>query len=211
MKGMRYQDSWLKRGLDLVLAVSALVVTAPLAVLVAVLIKLEDGGPVLYREARWGRGGHVFHIYKFRTTVIRAGQPAVVDPSLGPRRFTRVGYVLRQYGIDELPQVLNILKGDMSFVGPRPLALDDVTPVLKQEYGEKYAFFRKRLSVRPGMTGIAQVFGTRYLPHRCKFRYDAIYVDGQSLPLDLWLLVMSLWVSVRGKWQARGRKIAVHI
>lgn len=203
MKG----HSWVKRGFDCALALLVLVLGAPLFALVALAIKAEDGGPILYREKRWGRRGQVFEILKFRTTAVRTDQPAILDPSLGPRRFTRVGYRLRKYGLDEWPQVINILKGEMSFVGPRPLALDDVTPAMKEQYWQKYPAFRKRLSVRPGMTGIAQVFGNRYLPHRYKFLYDALYVERQSFCLDLYLLALSVWVSVQGKWQARTRKV----
>lgn len=202
-------ESPLKRPFDVVLASVGLFLSLPLWLAIALAIKLEDGGPIFHSEERWGRGGTVFRIHKFRTTVVNPDSAAPLEADLGHRRFTWVGKFLRARGIDELPQLLNILKGEMSYVGPRPLALDDITVQHKKEYAadSRMAGFHERLSVRPGLTGIAQVFGSRYLGHRSKFRYDLFYVRNQSLLLDLRLLALSSWVSVRGKWEARGKKL----
>lgn len=203
------REPMLKRPFDVMLASVGLLLSLPLWLVIALALKLEDGGPVLYSEGRWGRGGTVFRIHKFRTTMVNPDSAAPVEADLGHRRFTRVGKFLRARGMDELPQLLNILKGEMSFVGPRPLAVDDVTPERKREYTADPLMvgFQGRLSVRPGLTGIAQVFGSRYLSHRNKFRYDLLYVRNQSFLLDLRLLVLSLWVSVRGKWEAKWKKL----
>jgi lipopolysaccharide/colanic/teichoic acid biosynthesis glycosyltransferase len=199
----------LKRPFDVMLASVALLLSLPVWLAIALAIKLEDGGPILHGEERWGWGRTVFRIHKFRTTVVNPESTAPVEADLGHRRFTRVGKLLRARGIDELPQLLNILKGEMSFVGPRPLAVEEVTAERKKEYATdpRMAGFQERLSVRPGLTGIAQIFGSRYLSHRNKFRYDLLYVRNQGFLLDLRLLALSLWVSVRGKWEAKGKKL----
>jgi len=204
-----FKEPLLKRPFDIMLASVGLILSLPLWLAIALAIKLEDGGPVLFSEERWGRGGTVFKIHKFRTTVVNPDSAAPVETELGHRRFTRVGKFLRARGMDELPQLLNILRGEMSFVGPRPLAVEDVTVQHKKDYAAdpRMAGFHERLSVRPGLTGIAQVYGSRYLSHRNKFRYDLLYVRNQSFLLDLRLLVLSIWVSVRGKWEAKGKKL----
>jgi len=208
LSGLR-REPLLKRPFDLILASIGLVLSIPIWLAVALAIKLEDAGPVLHSEERWGRGGLIFRVHKFRTTAVGQNSSYPLEADLGHRRFTRVGKFLRARGIDELPQLLNILKGEMSFVGPRPLAVEDVTVELKREYttDPRMAGFQERLTVRPGLTGLAQVYGSRYLSHRHKFRYDLLYVRNQSFLLDLRLLALSLWVSVRGKWEAKEKKL----
>jgi len=208
LSGLR-REPLLKRPFDLILASIGLVLSIPIWLAVALAIKLEDAGSVLHREERWGRGGLIFRVHKFRTTAVGRNSSYPIEADLGHRRFTRVGKFLRARGLDELPQLLNILKGEMSFVGPRPLALDDITIQRKKEYAAdpQMAGFQERLSVRPGLTGVAQIYGSRYLSHRHKFRYDLLYVRNQSFLLDLRLLVLSLWVSIRGKWEVRGKKL----
>ena len=201
----------LKRLLDVTLATIGLAISAPLWLLIGVAVKLEDGGPVFFRQMRWGRDKQPFEVYKFRSMVVDAdtrfgaGQAAHDD-----RRFTRVGRVLRATSLDELPQLLNIWLGSMSWVGPRALPMNEkqvnearVVP------DEAIRGFDLRCSVRPGLTGIAQVFAPRDIVRANKFRYDCFYIRRQSLWLDLKLIAVSCAISILARWEARGEKTAV--
>ena len=131
-------------------------------------------------------------------------QASASDP-----RVTKVGRFVRDTALDELPQLWNILKGDMSFVGPRPLMPEEIEINGKGERVriEKIPGYSERHQVRPGLTGLAQVYAPRDVPRRCKFRYDRLYIRRQSATLDLILILLSLWISLRGKWESRGEKI----
>jgi len=206
-----------KRVLDVSLALLQLALTAPLWLLVPLLIRLEDGGPVFYTQERVGLGGERFTSYKFRSMTPLsedgsgrggAGEAPPRQAELEADRITRVGRLLRATALDELPQLLNILKGEMSYVGPRALlprereANGDGRPVRLAElpgYGERH-------SVPPGLTGLAQVRAPRDLPHRDKFRYDRVYVRRRTLWLDLRLIARSVWISLRGRWPEVGRE-----
>lgn len=201
---------FLKRPLDFVLASVGLLVSAPLWAIVALAIKLEDGGPVFYTQERWGRGGNKFRVRKFRTMAPDADKVfGNMQATENDDRITRVGKVLRATGMDELPQFLNIWKGEMSFVGPRALAVDEI---VYDENGnvlryEEIPGFYERLSVRPGLTGIATVYKPKDTTPRRKFRYDLLYIRNQSVWLDLRLIALSFWISFRGKWETRGEKV----
>ena len=199
----------LKRPFDACLAAVGLLASAPLWPLIAAAVKLEDGGPVFYAQERVGRGGRRFSSLKFRSMV---PDP---DAEFGPRqaahgdaRVTRVGGFLRATALDELPQLWNILKGDMSFVGPRALlpaeielgGNGDLVPL------EAIPGYHARHRVRPGLTGVAQVYAARSIPRRQKFRFDLLYIRKQSLWLDLKLIALSFWITARAKWEHRGRK-----
>ena len=170
---------------------------------------MEDGGPIFYRQVRWGRNGSRFRSYKFRTMIPNS------DQDFGPKqatendpRITRVGLVLRSMGLDELPQLLNIFRGQMSFVGPISLAVGEI---VKDGNGnvveyENVPYFHERLSVRPGLTGLATVHLPKDVPPQRKFRYDLLYIRKQSFWLDMRLIVLSFWISFRGKWETRGKK-----
>lgn len=195
-----------KRALDVALAGMMLLFSAPIWLLVAVAIKLEDGGPVFFEQERWGRGGATFRVRKFRTMVQNAG---LRQAEQNDSRITRVGRVLRACGMDELPQLLNILSGDMSFVGPRALAVGEK---VRDESGllvgyETVPGFWTRLAVRPGLTSVATIFIPKDSPPRRKFRYDLLYIRRQSLLVDLYLIGLSFWISFRGKWETRERKL----
>jgi lipopolysaccharide/colanic/teichoic acid biosynthesis glycosyltransferase len=198
-------DPLSKRLLDLALAGAMLVGLAPVWLLVAAAIRLEDGGPVFFEQERWGRGGRTFRVKKFRTMVQNAGlRPA----EQGDRRITRVGRLLRACGMDELPQLLNIWRGEMSFVGPRALAVGEQ---VRDSAGNLVSYesvpgFWQRLAVRPGLTSIATIYIPKDSPPRRKFRYDRLYIRRQSLRVDLGLIVLSFWISFRGKWETRERK-----
>jgi lipopolysaccharide/colanic/teichoic acid biosynthesis glycosyltransferase len=203
-------ESLPKRALDLAFGGVLLLATAPAWPLIALAVKLEDGGPVFYRQRRWGQGGKLFELFKFRTMVPDSDEKhGVVEACDEDDRVTRVGAMLRSFGIDELPQVLNIMKGEMSFVGPRPLAFgevvhdDDGNPTVWDRLPE----FRRRMSVRPGLTSLATLYLPKDVERRRKFRYDLLYIRRRSLWLDVRLIALSLWVSVSGRWETRQKKI----
>jgi lipopolysaccharide/colanic/teichoic acid biosynthesis glycosyltransferase len=199
----------LKRAFDIALSGTGLVASAPLWLVFAAAIKLEDGGEVFYGQERVGRQGRTFRVLKFRSMVQDA--EAVVGPkqaTANDPRITRVGHWLRATAMDELPQLWNILRGDMSFVGPRALRPGEIEVQGdgRVERLEDVPGFERRCAVRPGLTGIAQIFAARDIPRRQKFRYDALYLRKQGLSLDLRLIALSFWITFRGSWESRGRK-----
>lgn len=198
----------MKRLFDIVVSAAGLLATAPIWLAVIVSIKAEDGGPVLFVQRRVGRGGRAFTAYKFRSMVPDAAAAPTVQAEVDDPRVTRVGRWLRATALDELPQLVNILRGDMSVVGPRPLAEGEV------EVGgggfvrlESVPGYQRRHVVRPGLTGLAQVFARRDLPRRQKFRLDALYVERGGFCLDLRLILLSFWITFRGRWETRGPKV----
>ncbi len=204
------RDPPLKRLLDLTLAVLGLLLSAPLCLLVALAIKLEDGGPVLYSQWRWGRGGRKFLVRKFRTMVPDSDRRyGVRQASAGDRRVTRVGRLLRACGMDELPQLVNIVRGEMSLVGPRALAVGETISDGNGRYRtyENVPGYWERLVVRPGLTSLATVYLPKDAPPRAKFRYDLLYIRRRSFWLDLWLITLSFWITFRGRWEARQGKV----
>jgi lipopolysaccharide/colanic/teichoic acid biosynthesis glycosyltransferase len=198
-----------KRLFDVALASVGLLLSVPLWIAISLAVKLEDGGPVFFVQERVGWGGKLFRSLKFRSMVpdahLRFGprQAGVNDP-----RVTRVGGLLRATAMDELPQLWNILAGDMSFVGPRALVPAEIETDGDGELVplDKISRYAERHRVRPGLTGLAQVYADRDIPRRLKFRYDALYVRRQSFWLDIRLIAASFWVTFRGKWEHRGRK-----
>jgi exopolysaccharide biosynthesis polyprenyl glycosylphosphotransferase len=195
----------LKRGLDLALAMGAVVVLSPFLLVAAALIKLDAPGPVLFRQRRIGRGSEPFEMYKFRTMVadadgrkadyahlnrfVREGVDARMFKINGDPRVTRIGRFLRRHSLDELPQLINVLRGHMSLVGPRPLIPEE------DEHVEPWA--RRRLDVRPGMTGLWQVIGRNDIPFDEMLRLDYQYVREWSLGTDLVLLARTIPIVFR--------------
>jgi lipopolysaccharide/colanic/teichoic acid biosynthesis glycosyltransferase len=198
----------MKRAFDAALALSGLMLSAPLWLACAALIRLEDGGPVFYSQERVGRHGRRFRALKFRS--MRPDAELGTGPLQARQadaRVTRVGRVMRATALDELPQLWNILRGDMSFVGPRALRPGEI----EREGDALVALeavpgYGARIAVRPGLTGIAQVYAPRDISRRYKFKYDALYVRQQSFWLDMRLILLSFWISFRGTWESRGRK-----
>ena len=177
-----------KRGIDLLLAGLALTALLPLLAIVSVAIRLDSRGPILFRQQRCGFNGRCFQIYKFRTMSVLEDGPSIVQAQSGDKRFTRLGAWLRRTSIDELPQLINVLGGSMSLVGPRPHALahDNEFDKIVSNYA-----FRRR--VKPGLTGWAQVHGCRGptpTPASIEERvdYDLWYIDNWSLSLDIAIL-----------------------
>ena len=198
-----------KRAFDVALSGAGLVLSAPVWAIAALLIKIEDGGPVFYRQQRVGARGRPFTVLKFRSMVPDAErgvgplQATAADP-----RVTRVGRLLRATAMDELPQLVNILRGDMSFVGPRALRPGEIEAVGDGRLValEEVAGYSARAAVQPGLTGIAQIYAPRDIARRQKFRYDLVYVRRRSFWLDLRLILLSFWISLRGTWEHRERK-----
>jgi lipopolysaccharide/colanic/teichoic acid biosynthesis glycosyltransferase len=197
-----------KRVFDAALAGTGLAISLPLWILVALAIKLEDGGPIFYSQDRVGRDGRVFRALKFRSMHEDAERgTGPLQARAGDGRVTRVGRVMRATALDELPQLWNILRGDMSFVGPRALRPGEIeieggAPVPL----EAVRGYADRIVVRPGLTGVAQVFAPRDISRRSKFRYDRLYIQRRSFGLDMRLILLSFWISFRGTWESRDRK-----
>jgi lipopolysaccharide/colanic/teichoic acid biosynthesis glycosyltransferase len=172
----------LNRAADVAGAGIGLALAAPLLAAAAVAIKLEDGGPVLYRQRRVGLGGRDFELLKLRTMVVGAeakGAGLAVDA--GDPRITRAGRVLRRLSLDELPQLVNVLRGEMSLIGPRPTVRSQV-----ERYSERQ---RRRLDVKPGLTGWAQIHGRAALPWPERIELDVWYVEHRSALVDLKILL----------------------
>ena len=187
----------MNRPADVALASLALAVTSPLLGLAAFAVKLQDGGPVLYRQRRVGKDGEGFDLLKLRTMVVGAenmGAGFAVDK--GDPRITRVGRVLRRLSIDELPQLWNVVRGDMSLVGPRPTLAYQVERYTPRQ--------RRRLEVRPGITGWAQVQGRAELPWDKRIEHDVWYVENRSPLLDLKILARTPLALMRGTYKGEG-------
>jgi lipopolysaccharide/colanic/teichoic acid biosynthesis glycosyltransferase len=199
----------MKRGFDIALAAVGLVVSAPLWLLIPALIKIEDGGPVFYAQDRIGLNGGVFSALKFRSMVVDAeARFGPVQAIANDPRVTRIGRLLRATALDELPQLWNILVGDMSFVGPRPLRPGEI-----DRHGDgrvvhlaEIAGYAERHRVRPGLTGIAQVYAPRDLSRAGKFRLDRLYMKRAGLFLDLKLIALSFWITGLGQWERHDRR-----
>jgi lipopolysaccharide/colanic/teichoic acid biosynthesis glycosyltransferase len=198
-----------KRAFDAALAGAGLVGSLPLWLAIAAAIKIEDGGDVFYAQERAGQGGRPFRVLKFRSMIPDAeAAVGALQAVEGDLRVTRVGRWLRATAMDELPQLLSIFRGDMSFVGPRALRPGEieVRGDGREEALEDVPGYAERCLVMPGLTGVAQIYAPRDLPRRQKFRYDRLYVRRQSFWLDVRLIALSFWITFRGTWEARGRK-----
>ena len=202
-----------KRLFDFSLASIGLLLSAPAWLLFAVAIKLDDGGSVFYAQGRVGKSGRRFRSWKFRSMIPDAEDKyGPLQAGENDHRITGVGRLLRAAALDELPQLRNILKGDMSFVGPRALMPEEIE-IGKWENRdgesiplERIPGYEERHWVRPGLTGLAQIYAPRDIPRRHKFKYDLLYIKRQTFWLDLKLIALSFWITFRGKWESRGRK-----
>ena len=182
--GLTPEQRIVKRFFDVVLCVIAAVVLSPLMLIIAAAIKLEDHGPVFYKQARVTRDGKVFDILKFRSMVEDAEQrPATDDDD----RITKVGHVIRATRVDELPQLFNIIKGEMSIVGPRPERIEHV-----QKYTDAIPEFEFRSKVKGGLTGFAQIYGKYNTSAYDKLKLDLMYIENYSFLLDLKLILMTI-------------------
>lgn len=198
-----------KRALDVFLSLIGIVLSSPLWLIVAGAIKLGDRGPVFYTQHRFGRGGEPFKVMKFRTMQKEAATSGIRSARIDDERITPVGRILRATGMDELPQLWNILRGDMSLVGPRALAIGEAIhlPDGSSVEFEDVPGFHARLAVKPGLTGPATIYLPKDADPVQKLEYDLAYIRERSFWRDVRLILLSLWISVRGKWETRGRKI----
>ena len=200
----------MKRIFDFLLALVGITLSFPLWIFLSFLILLEDGLPVFYGQDRIGKDARIFRSLKFRSMRYAA------EKDLGPvqaeeedARSTKTGKILRVMALDELPQLWNILKGDMSFVGPRALRLietdaDEAEPRAIWEFEG----FTERLKVKPGLTGVAQILAPRDIPRSRKFKYDIWYIKNQSFWLDIRLVAISFLITFKGSWEKRGDKLS---
>lgn len=175
----------LKRGFDVAVAATALIVLAFPIAAAALAVRLYDQGPVFYRQIRVGRGGHPFRMFKFRSMIVNADKVGGYSTSMGDRRITPIGRFLRRTSIDELPQLLNVVRGDMSIVGPRP----DV-PAQEELYDPRHWELRHR--VRPGITGLAQAVSRSTATPEQRTELDLAYVRTASVATDLKIIFMTL-------------------
>jgi putative colanic acid biosynthesis UDP-glucose lipid carrier transferase len=189
----------IKRSTDIVLAGLGLILLAPAFATIAIAIRLDSPGPVLFMQMRVGFNGRRFRIYKFRTMVTLEDGPVIRQACRGDPRVTRVGRILRRYSLDELPQLLNVLRGEMSLIGPRPHALAH-----DNEYDKLIASYAVRKKMKPGLTGLAQVNGYRgetrevYMMKQ-RVEHDLRYIDCWSLWLDIRILARTLLQLIMSK------------
>lgn len=185
-QGLHPEQRFAKRAMDIVLALIASVISLPFVLIIALLIKLEDGGPVFYSQERLTEGGRKFMILKFRSMRVNSEKEGARLAAKGDSRITKVGKVIRATHLDELPQIYNILKGDMSFVGPRPEREE-----IANEYQEDIPEFGFRLKVKAGLTGYAQVYGKYNTTPYDKLKLDLTYVENYSIWLDIKLMLLT--------------------
>lgn len=186
--GLSFEQKVVKRIMDIVVSSIVLLITSPIMLVVALAIKLYDGGPVMFRQERCTIGGKVFRIHKFRSMIVDAEKGGKVIPATdNDPRITPVGRIIRQTRIDELPQMIDILQGNMSIVGPRPERVEHV-----KAYTEDIPEFKYRLKVKGGLTGYAQIYGKYNTTAYDKLKLDMMYIQNYSLRLDIRLIFMTV-------------------
>lgn len=178
-----------KRLSDIILSVIGIVVLSPLLIIISICIKITSKGPVIFKQKRIGKDGKVFDIYKFRSMIVGAENMGTgVYSKKGDNRITKVGKVIRATSIDELPQLFNILKGEMSFIGPRPVLT--YHPWKYEEYTKEQL---KRFDVRPGITGWAQIHGRKDVEWHKRIKLDVYYVENISFKLDFKIFFKTIY------------------
>ncbi|MGL5623295.1 sugar transferase [Cetobacterium sp.] len=186
---------WLKILFDKIGGVILFILLLPVLLVIGLIIKVEDGGRVFFLQKRLGKDKKIFEIYKFRTMKENAPDIRLVDGSTfnseNDPRVTKIGKILRRTSLDELAQIINVIKGEMSFIGPRP----DLPDHLKLYEGEEF----KKLLVRPGITGYAQVNGRNDLPWKERFKYDIYYAENWSILLDIKIILKTIEIIFTGK------------
>ena len=185
---MTIEQRIVKRAMDIVVSLLLLIITSPLLLISALAIKLYDGGPVFFRQERATINGRLFQIHKFRSMIVDAEKDGAPIPTTeGDPRITPIGKILRATRLDELPQLIDILVGDMSLVGPRPERIEHV-----KQYTEEIPEFQYRLKVRGGLTGYAQLYGKYNTTPYDKLQLDLMYIQNYSLLLDIRMLLMTV-------------------
>jgi len=181
----------LKRGFDVLVSITALMILVPVLAVIWAIIKLSGQGPVIFKQLRAGKNGKPFVLYKFRTMSIEVDPFGHSPKSGSDPRLTKAGRILREYSLDELPQFVNILKGDMSVVGPRPLYLSQIPEWSEQQ--------KKRLLVKPGLTGLAQVSGRGEIAREEKLELDVKYVETTGIMTDVKIIMATIACIFRRK------------
>lgn len=186
--GLKFEQKLFKRILDMLFSFIGVIIASPFMLLTALAIKLYDRGPVLYKQKRLTIGGREFYVYKFRSMIVNAEKNSGATLAKeNDKRITPIGKVIRKIRFDELPQLINILKGDMSFVGPRP-----ERPEIAKEYEKTMPEFKYRLKTKAGLTGYAQVMGKYNTTPYDKLKMDLMYIEKQSLRLDLQIIILTI-------------------
>lgn len=187
-RGLTYEQTIIKRIMDIAISLTLIILTLPIMLITAVAVKIQDGGPVLFKQNRVTRGGRFFNVLKFRSMIV--GTESIKGIKITEKndsRITKVGRVIRALRIDELPQLFNVLKGDMSMVGPRPENAENV-----YEYSKKFPEFDLRHRVKAGITGFAQIYGKHNTSPENKLKMDLTYIETYSLLQDLKLLILTV-------------------
>lgn len=188
-RGLTVEQEVIKRICDIFISGIGIIISAPIMLICAISIKLDDGGPVFFRQNRITKNGKIFNILKFRSMIVDADKDGAKKAENNDSRITRVGKIIRACRVDELPQLFNILKGDMSMVGPRPERIENV-----YEYTNAYPEFALRHRVKAGLTGFAQLYGKYNTSPEDKLNMDLMYIENYSLLHDLKLLVLTVKV-----------------
>lgn len=185
--GLSTEHQFMKRGMDLIIAFLGGIILSPLMLITAICIKIGDGGPVFFKQERLTKDGKVFNLYKFRSMVVNAEEAGAQLAEKNDARITKVGNVIRKVRIDELPQILNVLNGDMSIVGPRP-----ERPEIAAQYESLYPEFALRLQVKAGLTGYAQIYGKYNTTPWDKLLMDLMYIESYSILQDIRLILLTV-------------------
>ncbi|NWK71554.1 exopolysaccharide biosynthesis polyprenyl glycosylphosphotransferase [Bacillus paramycoides] len=184
----------LKRIFESIMAICGILILSPVLIIISILIKIDSKGPIIYSQERLGVNGKRFRVLKFRSMIVDAEKDGPQWAKKDDNRVTKFGHFIRKTRIDELPQLLNILRGDMGIIGPRP-----ERPIFTEEFSEEIPNFRDRLVVRPGLTGWAQVNGGYDITPREKFELDMYYIKNMSVLLDMKILVKTVKVVITGE------------
>ncbi|MBI4335849.1 MAG: sugar transferase [Candidatus Omnitrophica bacterium] len=205
------RDFFAKRAFDLLFSAVFLIISLPIWLIISILILIEDNSPIYYAQERVGKKGRIFKLIKFRSMIPNAEQhTGPIQARENDPRITGVGRFLRKTAMDELPQLINILKGDMSFVGPRalrPYEIENKTGNCTDLVNHPRMVTRHL--IKPGLTGAAQVFAPYDMPLSKKLKYDRWYIKNRGLILDLWLIAVSFLITFSSRWEARDRKLKV--
>lgn len=188
-RGLSTEQLVLKRIMDIVISGIALIIGSPFMLIAAIAIKIDDGGPVFFKQNRITKDGKIFNVLKFRSMIVDADKGGAKKAEVGDDRITKVGKVIRACRLDELPQLINVLKGDMSLVGPRPERIENV-----YEYSKEYPEFELRHKVKGGITGYAQLYGKYNTSPKDKLNMDLIYIETYSIIQDIKLLILTIKV-----------------
>jgi len=184
---------FVSRGIDIYISLSTLIICTPILLIVAIAIKIEDGGPTFYSQKRVGKNGKVFTMYKVRSMYVDSDKSGPSETGMGDSRITKVGKIIRKTRIDEIPQLLNIYMGDMKIIGPRPLVPEQI-----EEFSKELPDFVNRHAVEPGLTGLAQVSGGNELNPSEKLAFDMAYIEKRGGLLDLKIVWKTIGVLFSG-------------